>query len=37
MIPKTFGEIFCGLMKQKLNFLEGLVLLQHSISLKRTP
>ncbi len=22
-IPKTFGQIFCGLMKQKLNFLEG--------------
>ncbi len=22
-IPKTFGQIFCGLMRQKLNFLEG--------------
>ncbi len=21
--PKTFGQIFCGLMRQKLNFLEG--------------
>lgn len=24
MIPKTFGEIFCGLMRQKWNFMEGL-------------
>ncbi len=23
IIPKTFGQIFCGLMWQKLNFLEG--------------
>ncbi len=23
IIPKTFGQIFCGLMRQKLNFLEG--------------
>ena len=23
MIPKTFGKILCGLMRQKLNFLEG--------------
>ncbi len=22
-IPKTFGQIFCGLMRQKLNILEG--------------
>ncbi len=22
IIPKTFGQIFCGLMRQKLNFLE---------------
>ncbi len=25
IIPKTFGQIFCGLMWQKLNFLEGCV------------
>ncbi len=24
IIPKTFGQIFCGLTRQKLNFLEGL-------------
>ncbi len=23
IIPKTFGQIFCGLMRKKLNFLEG--------------
>ncbi len=23
IIPKTFGQIFCGLMRQKLNILEG--------------
>ncbi len=23
IIPKTFGQIFCGLMRQKFNFLEG--------------
>ncbi len=23
IIPKTFGQIFCGLMRHKLNFLEG--------------
>ncbi len=23
IIPKTFGQIFCGLIQQKLNFLEG--------------
>ncbi len=23
LIPKDFGQIFCGLMRQKLNFLEG--------------
>ncbi len=23
IIPKTFGQIFCGLMRQKLNLLEG--------------
>ncbi len=23
IIPETFGQIFCGLMRQKLNFLEG--------------
>ncbi len=23
IIPKIFGQIFCGLMRQKLNFLEG--------------
>ncbi len=23
IIPDTFGQVFCGLMRQKLNFLEG--------------
>ncbi|KAF7637995.1 hypothetical protein LDENG_00048780 [Lucifuga dentata] len=23
MIPKTFGKIFCGLTRQKWNFVEG--------------
>ncbi len=26
IIPKTFGQIFCGLMRQKFNFLEGVCL-----------
>ena len=26
MIPKNFGKIFCGLTRQKLNFLEGVPL-----------
>ncbi len=29
IIPKTFGQIFCGLMRQKLNFLEGVCVPLH--------
>ncbi len=29
IIPKTFGQLFCGLMRQKLNFLEGVYPLRY--------
>ncbi len=29
--PKTFGQIFCGLMRQKLNFLEGVCLVTSGV------
>lgn len=35
MVPKSFGKIFCGLLRQKLNFLEGLCPISYII-IKRT-
>ena len=31
MIPKTFGRIFYGLTRQKLNFLEGVCLVTSGV------